>query len=407
MNEDTPSSTHPLLPPTTEEHRIAWLRLLRSRRVGIATFYRLMGEHGDAQTALDALPDIAGAAGVRGYVACPKQVVLAEIAAVKRAGATLLTVAEAAYPAHLKAIADAPPVLWAVGNLDALQTPCIAMVGSRNASSLGVRLASKIAGELVEAGITIVSRLARGIDTAAQQSALDAGSCQSGGQTIAVQAGGVDYIHPTENAQLHHDIAMRGLRLSEMPMGLGPTARHFPRRNRIISGLAQAVIVVEAAAKSGSLITARNAADQGRDVLAVPGHPFDARASGCNILLRDGATLIRNAADVLEVLGAQQTAAQPQTTSAQNSLTLTNSATSHTRVSTASTPKPTTQDLHAQILSRLGPTPAAQDQITRDVAHSQNHHDPAQIGAALLELEIEGHIVRHHGGMISAPPDRP
>ena len=155
--------------------------------------------------------------------------------------------------------------------------------------------------------------------------------------------------------------------------------------------------MVEAAAKSGSLITARNAADQGRDVLAVPGHPFDARASGCNILLRDGATLIRNAADVLEVLGAQQTAPQPQTTSTQNSLTLTNSATSHTRVSTASTPKPTTQDLHAQILSRLGPTPAAQDQITRDVTHSQNHHDPAQICTALLELEIEGHIIRHHG----------
>lgn len=397
MNEDTPSSTHPLLPPTTEEHRIAWLRLLRSRRVGIATFYRLMGEHVDAQTALDALPDIAGAAGVRGYVACPKQVVLTEIAAAKRTGAKLLTVADGAYPAHLKAIADAPPVLWALGNLDALHPPCVAMVGSQNASSLGVRLASKIAGESIEAGITIVSGLARGIDTAAHQSALGAGSRQSGGQTIAVQAGGVDYIYSTENAQLHHDIAMRGLRFSEMPMGLGPTACHFPRRNRIISGLAQAVIVVEAAAKSGSLITARNAADQGREVLAVPGHPFDARASSCNILLRDGATLIRNAADVLEVLGAQQTAPQPQIKSAENSLTLTNSATSQTRVSTASTPKPTTQDLHAQILSRLGPTPAAQDQITRDVTHSQNHHDPAQICTALLELEIEGHIIRHHG----------
>ena len=260
---------------------------------------------------------------------------------------------------------------------------------------------------MVEAGITIVSGLARGIDTAAHQSARDASSHQSGGRTIAVQAGGVDYIYTTENAQLHHDIAIRGLLLSEMPMGLGATARHFPRRNRIISGLAQAVIVVEAAAKSGSLITARNAADQGRDVLAVPGHPFDARASGCNILLRDGATLIRNAADVLEVLGTQQTTPQPTTTSAQNSLTLTNSATSHTRVNKASTPKATTQDLHAQILSRLGPTPAAQDQITRDVAHNQNHHDPAQIGAALLQLEMEGHIIRHHGGMISAPPDRP
>ncbi len=167
--------------------------------------------------------------------------------------------------------------------------------------------------------------------------------------------------------------------------------------------------MVEAAAKSGSLITARNAADQGRDVLAVPGHPFDARASDCNILLRDGATLIRNAADVLEVLGTQQTSPQPKTTSAQNSLTLTNSAISQTRIDAASTRKAKTQDLHAQILSRLGPTPAAQDQITRDVAHSQNHHDPAQIGAAMLELEleIEGHIIRHHGRMISAPPDRP
>jgi DNA processing protein len=366
-----------------------------------------MGEHGDAQTALDALPDIAGAAGVRGYVACPKQVVLAEIAAAKRAGATLLTVADGAYPAHLKAIADAPPVLWALGNLEPCTPLASPWLDRETRLRLGCVLPQKLQASWLKPASQLSQDLRAGLILPPTKVPLMRAAANQADKPLPSKRAALTIYTPTENAQLHHDIAMRGLRLSEMPMGLGPTARHFPRRNRIISGLAQAVIVVEAAAKSGSLITARNAADQGRDVLAVPGHPFDARASGCNILLRDGATLIRNAADVLEVLGAQQTAPQPQTTSAQNSLTLTNSATSHTRVSTASTPKPTTQDLHAQILSRLGPTPAAQDQITRDVTHSQNHHDPAQIGAALLELEIEGHIIRHHGGMISTPSDRP
>ncbi|MEY8841434.1 DNA-processing protein DprA, partial [Cribrihabitans sp. XS_ASV171] len=176
-----------------------------------------------------------------------------------------------------------------------LSRPMIALVGARNCSSLGTRMARALAHDLGKAGHVVVSGLARGIDTAAHIAALDTG-------TVAVMAGGVDVIYPAENAALAGDIAAQGLRLSEQPLRMTPQARHFPRRNRIISGLAQAVVVVEAAAKSGSLITARDALDQGREVLAVPGHPFDARAAGCNMLIRDGARLVRNAEDVIEAL---------------------------------------------------------------------------------------------------------
>ncbi|UMA63805.1 DNA-processing protein DprA [Roseivivax marinus] len=291
------SSTHPLLPPTTEDDRIARLRLLRSRRVGIATYHRLIAEHGSAAAALNALPEIARAAGLDRYEAATERAALAEMRAGAHARARLIFQGEAAFPARLADLSDAPPFLWAVGDIAALARPMVALVGARNASSLGTRMARALAQDLGAAGYVVVSGLARGVDAAAH-----AGSIATG--TVAVLAGGVDVLYPQENARLGEDIpAAGGVRLSEHPPGLQPQARHFPARNRIVSGLAEAVVVVEAAAKSGSLITARAALDQGREVLAVPGHPFDARAGGCNMLIRDGARLVRGAADVIEAIG--------------------------------------------------------------------------------------------------------
>ncbi|MDP5085812.1 MAG: DNA-processing protein DprA [Yoonia sp.] len=372
MTGNNTSSTHPQLPPTTEEDTVNRLRLLRSRRVGVATYHRLIAEHGTAADALRALPLIAQAAGVSDYTVCPEGVALAELKAGKSAGARLLIAGTPDYPASLAQIDDAPPMLWVMGKVSLLQRPIIALVGARNASSLGTRMAKRLAEDLSLAGYAVVSGLARGIDAAAHLGALTHG-------TIAVQAGGVDVIYPSENAQLAHDIAKSGLRLSEMPMGLQPQARHFPARNRIISGLAQAVVVVEAAAKSGSLITARNALDQARDVLAVPGHPFDARASGCNMLIRDGATLVRNAADIIETL--QPVAEQEPT------LDVVVPQTRGLRDTAA---------LHSEILARLGPAPIAEDQLLRDIKASA-----MDVGPVLVDLELDGKIIRQAGGLLA------
>jgi DNA processing protein len=364
----------PPLLPTMEEDTFDRLRLLRSRRVGIATYRRLIAEHGSAKAALAALPQIAKASGVADYVVCPNTVVQAELDAGRKAGARIVLEGSPEYPAALCDISDAPPILWAIGSLDLLKRPMVAMVGARNASSLGTRMAKKLAEELAAQGITVVSGLARGIDAAAHLGALAGG-------TVAVQAGGVDVIYPVENAKLADDIAKSGLRLSEMPMGLQPQARHFPARNRIISGLAQAVIVVEAAAKSGSLITARNALDQGRDVFAVPGHPFDARAWGCNMLIRDGATLVRGANDVLEAIKTTEVRTTPDTAAA------------------ATAPKNNLREtaaLHSEILARLGPSPIAEDQLARDI-----RANASDIAPVLIDLELDGKILRQAGGLLS------
>jgi len=273
---------------------------LRSRRVGIATFWRLLAEHGTATAALAALPGVAATAGLTDYAICPEAVILAEVKAARACGARSVCAGDRAYPAALLDIPDPPPFLWARGDLSLLARSMVALVGARNASSLGERMARGLAADLSAAGHVVVSGLARGIDAAAHAAALAGG-------TVAVMAGGVDVIYPADNTALAGDILRMGLLVSEQPMGLTPQARHFPTRNRIISGLARAVVVVEAAAKSGSLITARTALDQGRDVMAVPGHPMDARASGCNMLIRDGATLVRDARDVIEVIGDAST----------------------------------------------------------------------------------------------------
>ncbi|MGR1581383.1 DNA-processing protein DprA [Thalassobius sp. S69A] len=382
MTEHYHPSTHPPLPPTTEDERISWLRLLRSRRVGPATFRRLLEEHGTAAAALEALPEVARAAGVTEYTPCPEGVAIAELKAARACGARMLCQGAADYPRALSEISDAPPVLWAIGNLDVLNRPMIAMAGARNASSLGTRMSKSLAKDLARRGYVTVSGLARGIDTAAHLATLESG-------TVAVMAGGADVIYPAENTRLGEDIAKTGLRLSEQPFGMPPQARHFPRRNRIISGLAQALVVVEAAAKSGSLITAKNALDQGREVLAVPGHPLDARAAGCNMLIRDGARLVRNAEDILEALPPLESA-QP----VQQELQLADLPNPPERRSLRET-----ADLHSLILGRLGPSPMAEDQLIRDLGRGAGSVTPA-----LTDLELDGKIKRQPGGLLSLVP---
>ena len=355
-----------------------WLRLIRSRRIGPATFHRMMADHGSAAEALRALPGIARAAGVENYEICPAGVVVAEMRLARAAGAVMLRWGDRNYPAALKEIADAPPVLWAQGDLGLLGRPMIALVGARSASSLGLRMARRLAESLGAAGLVVVSGLARGVDAEAHQAALETG-------TVAVQAGGVDHIYPAENARLAAEILARGCRVSEQPMGLEPQTRHFPQRNRIISGLSRAVVVVEAAAKSGSLITAEAALEQGREVFAVPGHPFDARAAGCNRLIRDGAMLVRSAQDVLDVISLTEPVARVAA-----------------EVGPAANPSPPRQPLreaaalHRLILARLGPSPVAEDQLIRDL-----DVPAATVLTELVTLELDGLIQRQSGGLLS------
>jgi DNA processing protein len=375
---DFPPET-PRIPPRAlprdDAARLDWLRLARSRRVGPATFLRLIAGHGGAAAALEALPELAAEAGVKAYAPCGIEAAEAEWMAAEAAGALPLFLGAADYPPALAGIADPPPFLWALGDPGFASAPMVALVGARNASALGVRMATRLAKGLGEEGYVVVSGLARGIDAAAHRAALDSG-------TVAVHAGGVDDLYPPENAALAAEIAVAGLRLSEMPMGLSPQATHFPRRNRIVAGLALAVVVVEGAERSGSLITARCALEQGREVMAVPGNPLDARAGGCNALIREGATLVRSAADIVEALGSAVRAPAP---------------------AAAAEPDPADEGhvpegLHDRLLALMGPVPVAEDLLIRETGAPA-----AAVAAALLDLELAGEAARHAGGMVSRP----
>lgn len=362
--------------PFSDADRIDRLQLIRSRRVGPGTFARLIAEHGSAAAAVAALPAIAADAGARGYRPCARKHAHDEFHTATALGHRLLCLGEAAYPALLAELDSAPPVVWSAGNADLLQRRAVAIVGARNASSLGTRFARHLVRDLGDAGLVVVSGLARGIDAVAHDTALPTG-------TIAVQAGGLDVAYPRENADLQARIAQTGLCLSEHPAGLVPQARHFPQRNRIIAGLALATIVVEGAARSGSLITAREAADLGREVMAVPGNPFDARAAGCNALLRDGATLIRGAEDVLAALPSLDipVPTQPDLPLA------------------APDPAEATEaalDLGRRILQLLGPSDTPEDALIRDIGLP-----PAKVTPQLTTLELEGKIARRPGGMLA------
>ncbi len=366
-------STHPLTPPLTEEAWLDWVRLLRSRRVGISTFYRLIRDHGSAAAALDALPAIAADAGVENYQSFPRVAAEQEWQSALRAGARPIAFGSQDYPRLLAEIPDPPPLLWAVGDVTLMARPMTALIGARNASSLGTRMAKKLASELGALGHIVVSGMARGVDTAAHLAALKTG-------TVAVMPGGVDIVYPRENAVLAQEIGEQGLLLSEQPMHTEPHTRHFPMRNRIVAGLCAATVVVEAAAKSGSHGTARTALDQGREVLAVPGHPFDARSAGSNMLIRDGATLLRNARDLVEALGPEEApheipppalAEQPEAKFAD------------------------VHRLHGEILGRLSDAPSLEDDLIRALGGSAT-----QVSAEVVTLELDGKIGRDAAGRL-------
>lgn len=426
MDGNHSSSPTPFTPPTTEEDCLAWLRLIRSPRVGPATFVRLLAEHGSAAAALAALPAVAAAAGIEGYVPCPPEAARREWERGLALGAVPLFLGSPAYPPALAALDDPPPVLWALGrraNLPLLARVGVALVGARNASSLGLRMARALAAGLGAEGFVTISGLARGIDTAVHGASLETG-------TIAVMAGGVDAVYPPENAALAAAIADRGLRLSEQPPGLEPQARHFPRRNRLIAGLARGVVVVEAAEGSGSLITARDALDQGREVMAVPGHPLDPRAAGTNRLIAEGARLVRDVADILAALGpgarpAGRHAAGVAPAGAGPGRGRRDGAAAPAPAPRPPVPRPPVPrpaapcpaapcpsvpgaapapaaeaaspvQLHRRILDALGAAALAEDQLLRDLDLS-----PATAAPALLFLELAGQIRREPGGFLT------
>jgi len=275
--------------------QLAWIRLSRSENIGPVTFHHLLARYQTAEKALNALPDLIARGGAKRRIKiCPAETIEKEYKILKKNGGKFVCSYEETYPETLKAIDDAPPVLSCLGNISLLTRKCFGIVGARNASINGRQFTQKIARELGEENIIVTSGLARGIDTAAHQGSLKTG-------TIAVVAGGADIVYPRENEGLYKDIIeLGGLIVAENPVGTNPTARHFPRRNRIISGLSSGVLVVEASIRSGSLITARMAAEQGRDVFAVPGFPSDPRSGGPNKLLKDGAILTEKSSDILE-----------------------------------------------------------------------------------------------------------
>ena len=357
----------------TDAQRIDWLRLIRSDRVGPHTFRSLINHFGSARSALERLPDLArrGGADRPGRI-CSEEDARAELAASRQLGVSLLAPGEAGYPPRLAMLDDAPPLLGVRGALEVLMRPMIAIVGSRNASGAGLKFAGKLAHDLSDAGFVIASGLARGIDQAAHRTSIHGG-------TVAMLAGGHDRIYPPEHEDLLAAILASGAAISEMPLGHVPRARDFPRRNRLISGAALGVVVVEAAHRSGSLITARIAAEQGREVFAVPGSPLDPRAAGTNDLIKQGATLITEAADVIQAV--EPIMERPIMLREPDGEPLDFEADASER---------------ARIVNLLGPSPISLDDLIRMANAS-----PAIVRVVLLELELAGRLERQGGGLIS------
>lgn len=357
--------------------RIARLRLLRSANVGPVTYRQLIARFGTAGAALEALPMLAARGGGRAPRIADERTVLNEIARVERLGARYLFLEDADYPPLLAEMESAPPALIVRGDIAIAHRPCVAMVGARNASAAACRFARQIAHGLAEAGVAVVSGLARGIDTAAHAGSL-------GGGTVGVIACGIDVVFPPENAELQEAVATRGLLIAEQPPGTEPLARLFPTRNRVIAGLAQGVVVVEAAPRSGSLITARLAAEEGREVMAVPGSPLDPRAQGCNLLIREGATLVQSVEDILE----QVRPIDARSVRAPDG-------------GYAGPPPRDASDAERAAVARLlGPVPVAVDELIR-----QSGRAPAVVQTVLLELELGGRLERHAGGRVSLAPE--
>jgi DNA processing protein len=358
--------------------------LCRTETIGPITFYAMLRRFGSARVGLEMVPRLARRSErARTVIPVSRAEAEAEMAALQRAGAGLVCWGEPLYPSALAAIEDAPPVLTVLGRAELLQRPMVAVVGARNASANGRRFSRELAAALGQAGIVVASGLARGIDAAAHLGALETGSA-------AVVAGGIDVVYPEENRGLHEALAGRGVIVAELPLGTEPQARHFPRRNRIISGMALGVVVVEAAARSGSLITARFALEQGRDVFAVPGSPLDPRCRGCNDLLRHGAILTENADDVLSQLGPRLDRVPPPASPPKSFRAATDWP---APAANASVLDDSGLDL---ILESLGPTPVPVDELVR-----QCHLSAAAVATLLLELELAGRVERHPGNLVS------
>jgi DNA processing protein len=358
----------------SEAERRAWLRLARTQNVGPATFAGLIGRFGSAAAALAEVPRLARRGGAETFSIPSDGDIAREFDRLETFGGRYLFSCEADYPAGLAALDAPPPVISVVGRTELLARDMIAIVGARNASALGRKLAGQLAGDLGRAGFVIASGLARGIDAAAHEGSLGAGTC-------AVVAGGIDIIYPPENTDLYTRIKSEGVIVAEMAFGQTPQARHFPRRNRIISGISRGVVVVEAAEGSGSLITANFALEQGREVFAVPGSPLDPRAKGTNRLIRDGAALTESADDVVAVIAAQRTGFREP---------------AGTRGSNAGLNDNEVDRVRARLDELLGPAPVEADELIR-----QCQAEPAVVLAALLELELAGRLERHPGGKVS------
>ena len=358
---------------------IARLRLIRTDSIGPITYRQLMARFGNADAALQALPDLARRGG-RALKITPVANAEAELAALDTLGAQMIFIGTPAYPALLASLESAPPVLAARGDCGLLDRPAVAIVGAGNASAAGVHFARALASELAAEDMVVVSGLASGIDAAAHQGAMKGG-------TIAVVAGGIDVVYPPENEVFMAEFAEKGLIVAEQMPGVVPQARHFPRRNRIIAGLAAGTLVVEGALKSGSLITARVAADAGREVMAVPGSPLDPRAQGCNLLIREGATLVQSAADVIEALSSFS-----QGSGSQLGM--------HFKVADTLWNEDIALDAgdadRAEIARLLSPTPVATDEIIR-----LSGLPSAVVATVLLDMALTGTLVRHAGGRVA------
>jgi len=356
-----------------------WLRLIRTTTIGPVAFSGLLKRYGNAGDALAALPRLTARASRKTKMVIPPlEDIEREMCANDELGARLLCSCEPDYPKYLKAVSPTPPVITVLGNVDLLHKPCVAIVGSRNASAIGLRFARQIAHELGEEGFTIVSGLARGIDAQAHFGALDTG-------TVGVLGGGVDNVYPRQNAELFAKMCERGALVSESPLGHRATARDFPRRNRIISGLCQGVVVIEAAERSGTLITARFALEQNREVMAAPGSPLDPRTKGCNRLIQQGAALIENTEDILHVLASTGLLdfQEPQ------------DGYDHADINWEDV-ETDIDNARGALLSLCSPTPTIRDEIIR-----QSGIAFPIASAALLELELAGEILVEADGRIS------
>ncbi len=370
--------TQPRPRTLTDAEKLDWLRLIRTDNVGPITFRRLLDRFGDAGRALSALPELARAGGRRALKPFGRAEAEAEMAALAGLGARLLAWGEPDYPPLLAHIEDPPPLLAVLGHVGLLAKKAVAIVGARNASLNGCRMAERLARDCGRGGLLVVSGMARGIDAAAHKGALATG-------TVAVLGGGIDVIYPKENADLYDRIRAEGLLASEVAPGTEPQARHFPRRNRLISGVSRGVVVVEASPRSGSLITARMALEQGRDVFAVPGAAGDPRAKGTNHLIRQGAFLTESADDVLQIVNEAER------------LPLTESKPLDFKgVSPAPPDAGELEKARETIEKRLSFAPLVVDEIVRNCQFS-----PSVVSWVLLELELAGRLERHPGNQVS------